>query len=270
MARLVGLLLIAGASLLQVLLSGNYVFAEPRTEALMFNGSVPVHTNAQLQPTQTRAANIENDRYFPLGTPISVMKTKATQITKQQVKLLIEREVYDHWKFIQTQLGFTTVTKAYAFFLGLATRESTLDAGLETGSGPAHSYGALQAAETAYANTNPNYAPENDVSGMFMYTFVPENFYDARIAIHMGIRHLIHFANEAKAANYKGIDMLTHALIGYNTGKVQTSDQNLVHSYADEIGALAGWYLKNPHLQDTTFTWTSDPRVDRSNPWIWY
>jgi hypothetical protein len=103
-----------------------------------------------------------------------------------------------------------------------------------------------------------------------MYEFKPENFYDPRIAIHMGIRHLLHFANRAKAANYQGTEMLRHALIGYNTGWVQTNDQNLMQSYADEIAALSGWYLRNGHLQDNTFTWTGDSRVDQSNPWGWY
>ena len=148
--------------------------------------------------------------------------------------------------------------------------KSTLDAGLETGSGAGHSYGAIQAAETAYANASPNYTPEKDVPKMYMYQYKPENFYDPRIAIHMGIRHLLHFANLAKAANYRKTDLLRHALIGYNTGWVQTNDQNLIQSYADEIAALAGWYLHNGHLQDSTFTWTGDPRVDRSNPWGWY
>lgn len=270
MARLGGFLLTAGALCLQLLFAGNYAFANSHLKALISNGCVSSAVNAQLQLRKAGDADPDKDRCFPLGMPINVMKTKATHMTKQQVKLLIEQEVHDHWKLIQSQLGFTTEVKAYAFFLGLATRESTLDAGLETGSGPAHSYGALQAAETAYANANPSYMPENDVSGMFMYPFVPENFYDPRIAIHMGIRHLIHFANEAKKAKYKGVDMLKHALIGYNTGLVQTTNQNLMHSYSDEIGALAGWYLKNSHLQDNTFTWTGDSRVDRSNPWNWY
>ncbi len=63
------------------------------------------------------------------------MKADAANLTKQQVKTLIESQVNKNWSVIQSKLGFSTEAQAYAFFLGLATRESTLNAGLETGSG---------------------------------------------------------------------------------------------------------------------------------------
>ena len=191
-------------------------------------------------------------------------------MTKQQVKILIEKEVDNAWGVIQSALGLSTKEKAYAFFLGMASRESTLSVNLETGSGPSHSYGALQAAEPAYANANANYAPENDVPEMVQYDFTPQNFYDPGISIYMGMRHLIHFSRQAVASGYTGIEFIRHTLIGYNTGSVNSSNQNWIVQYSDEIGALAGWYLLNGHLYDTAFTYTGDPQVNRSQPWGWY
>ncbi len=222
-------------------------------------------------PTQSTTASnsSEPDRYFPAGTSVDAIKAGGANLTKQQVKILIEGQVDEHWAIIASTFGFTAKEQAYAFFLGMATRESTLDAGLETGSGSAHSYGPLQASETAYNNANPSYSPETDVPEMIMYDYTPENYYDPGISVHMGIRHLIHFAHSASAAGYSGVELLRHALVGYNTGHVETSDQNLLQQYSDEIGALAGWYLSTGHLYDTIWTWTGDPRVNRSSPWGW-
>lgn len=232
--------------------------------------ATPMPTStATPMPTSTPTSG-DVDRYYPAGTSVDAMKSGATNLSKQQVKALMEKEIDEHFSFIQSKLGFTTKEKAYAFFLGMATRESTLNAGLETGSGSAHSFGPIQTAETAYANANPSYDPENDVPEMKQYDFTPENFYDPGIAMHMGIRHLIHFANQAQAAGYGGVQLLRHALIGYNTGHIETTDQNWLTQYSDEIGSLSGWYLYNGHLYDDAFTWTGDSRVDRSNPWGWY
>jgi len=209
-------------------------------------------------------------RYFAAGTSVSAIQAGASALSKQQVKLLIEKEVDGSWSVIQKDLGFSTKEKAYAFFLGMSSRESTLNAGLETGSGPAHSYGALQAAETAYADANPNYLPETDVPEMTQFSFVPQNFYDPGISIYMGIRHLIHYSKQAKAAGYTGTEWLRHSLIGYNTGFVTGASESWLVQYSDEIGALAGWYLSNGHLYDTQFTYTGASDVDRSQPWGWY
>ncbi len=198
------------------------------------------------------------------------MKSMAANLTKQQVKTIIEKQIDANWGVIQSTLGFGNKGQAYAFFLGMATRESTLNAGLKTGSGAAHSYGALQASETAYANANPSYTPENDVPQMVQYAFTPQNFYDPGIAVHIGIRHLLHFAHQSKAAGFSGTDFLRHALIGYNTGWVTTSNQRWLQQYSDEIGALAGWYLTDGHLYDNAFTWTGSQAVNRSSPWGWY
>lgn len=231
-------------------------------------------------PTPTPTGSEPNiDRYFPVGTSVSAMISGASALTQQQVKVLIEQQVKEYWGVIQSTFGFSTLEKAYAFFLGQATRESTLQGGLETGgttlgsgtsgSGASgHSYGPLQAAETAYLNTNPNYQTEYDVPEIYQYDLVPSNFYDIGISIHMGIRHLIHFAHLAQAAGETGVNVVRYGLAGYNTGQVTNS--GVLTSYSDEIGALAGWYLNNGHLYDTEWTWTGDPRVDRSNPWGWY
>jgi hypothetical protein len=230
-------------------------------------------THTMATSTQAPAAlttGSGGDRYFPAGTPIAAMKSMATNLTKQQVKAIIEKQIDANWGVIQSTLGFGDKAQAYAFFLGMATRESTLNAGLETGSGAAHSYGPLQAAETAYANANPSYAPENDVPQMVQYAFTPQNFYDPGIAVHMGIRHLLHFAHQSKAAGFSGTDFLRHALIGYNTGWVTTSNLSWLQQYSDEIGAIAGWYLTNGHLYDNAFTWTGSQAVNRSSPWGWY
>ena len=207
-------------------------------------------------------------RYFTAGTAVSVLQALASALPKQLVKVLLEKEIDNSWGVIQSALGFSTKEKAYAFFLGMASRESTLNAGLETGSGSAHSYGPIQAAETAYANANPSYTPEHDVPEMVQYAFTPQNFYDPGIATYMGIRHLIHFSRLAKAEGYRGSELLRHALAGYNTGYIDNT--GVLTQYSDEIGAMAGWYLHNGHLYDSLFTWTGDPLVNRSQPWGWY
>jgi hypothetical protein len=249
---------IAPAAKPSVALVPTAVPTQPAAATPVQSGAGPIQTNSG------------SDRYYPVGTSADTMKANATNLTKLQVKTVIESQVNKNWAVIQSKLGFSTEADGYAFFLGLATRESTLNAGLETGSGAGHSYGAIQAAETAYANANPSYAPENDVPEMMQYDFTPQNFYDPGIAVHMGIRHLLHFANQARAAGYSGTELLRHALIGYNTGSVTTSDPTWLQQYSDEIGAIAGWYLNNGHLYDSQFTWTGSTAVNRSSPWGWY
>jgi hypothetical protein len=238
---------------------------------------------AYLQPTVTPAATATRTqlgqdgttgnrstgvRYYAEGTTVGVLQAGASALSKQQVKALLKKEIDNTWGVVHRALGFSTKEKAYAFFLGMASRESTLNAGLETGSGAGHSYGPIQAAETAYADANPSYTPEHDVPEMVQYAFTPQNFYDPGIATYMGIRHLIHFSRLAKAEGYRGADLLRHALAGYNTGYIDNT--GVLTGYSDEIGALAGWYLHNGHLYDSASTWTGDPRVDRSQPWGWY
>jgi hypothetical protein len=242
----------------------------PQAQTTSNGSTTPTTAGNGSASSSTGAAGAVTYRYFPVGTDVATMRAGSQALTKQQVKALIEKEVDGTWSVVQSQLGFSSKTQAYAFFLGQATRESTLTADLETGSGSAHSYGPLQASETAYANANPSYIPESDVPQLTMFDYTPQNFYDPGISVYMGIRHLIHFAHQAQSAGYTGADVLRHALMGYNTGYINTSNASWMTQYSDEIGALAGWYLNNGHLYDNTFTWTGDTRVDRSQPWGWY
>jgi hypothetical protein len=250
------------------------VVPQPMTRAPAPKSTAAAHavTAPTVGPIATQPASVQTssgpDRYYPLGTSVATMQADAANLTKQQVKIMVESQVNKNWGVIQSKLGFSTQARAYAFFLGMASRESTLNAGLETGSGPSHSYGAIQASETAYSGTS--YPVESDVPQMTIYAFTPENYYDPGIAIHMGIRHLLHFSNQARAAGYSGTNILRYALIGYNTGWVTNASAGLLQSYSDEIGALSGWYLNNGHLYDSQFTWTGSSAVNRSSPWGWY
>ncbi len=266
--KIVRIVLLIGAVFLWFILSARQAImpgSQP-TDALVVSASMQGG-----QDSTTGNGSIgAGVRYFAPGTAVNVMQAKASALPKQQVKALIEKEVDNAWGVVQRALGFSTKQEAYAFFLGMASRESTLNAGLETGGGAGHSYGPIQTAETAYANANTGYTPEHNVPEMTQYAFTPQNFYDPGIATYMGIRHLIHFARLAEAKGYRGSELLRHALLGYNTGYIDTTAQNTLTQYSDEIGAMAGWYLHNRHLHDASFTWTGDPNVDRSRSWGWY
>jgi len=211
----------------------------------------------------------ENDRTYPTSMSKEEMISKATNMSKKDVKALIFKQVDEHFDVLKSKLGFSTKEQAYGYFLGMATRESTLNAGLETGSQSAHAYGPLQTAETAYANADPSYMPETDVPELYQYDFLPKNFYDAGISVHMGLRKLLHFSNEA-FKKYSGVEAMRHTTVAFNTGWIDGSSESWLKDYSDEIAALAGWYIYNGHLYDNEFTWTSDSKVDRTNPWKWY
>jgi hypothetical protein len=232
-------------------------------------GSAPIPTLNPAIPTPKPATASGGDRYFPAGTSVDAIMSGSKSISRQQVKLLIESQVDKNWSVIQDRTGLTTKEKAYAFFLGFSTREATLQVVLETGSGPSHSYGPLQTAEPAYVN-DKNYAPEKDVPEMMQYDLTDQNFYDPGIAVYSGIRHFLHFATQAKKAGYTGTELLRHALIGFNSGSIDSNDPQWMKEYADEIGALSGWYLQG-HLTDALYTYTgSTSGVDRNTPWSWY
>ncbi len=104
---------------------------------------------AYLQPTVTpavKATRMQLSQDGTTGNRSSVLQAGASALSKQQVKALLVKEIDSSWGVVQRALGFSTKEQAYAFFLGLASRESTLNAGLETGDGAAHSYGPIQAA----------------------------------------------------------------------------------------------------------------------------
>ena len=240
------------------------------------NNNPTTDNNYTQENTDTTNATIQ-DYYFATAKTKAVMIDGSKALSRQQAKKLIISQVDEHWTLLKNTFAFTNKDQAYAFLIGMATRESTLQAGLETagsqvetGNNPSHAFGALQCAEPAYQN-NKGYTKEADVPEMTQYQLLNKNFYDPGVAVHMGIRHLVHFALAAKKINKTGNDLLRYSLIGYNTGHVdQPVDPKWMKEYADEIGALAGWYLKENHLSDDVFTWTGDARVDRANPWGWY
>ncbi|ADU74842.1 MAG TPA: dockerin [Hungateiclostridium thermocellum] len=228
----------------------------------------PTPTKAPAAPANTQSG-ILNDGYFPPGTSKHELIARASSLKVSEVKAIIKKQVDEHWDVIRDVCGFKNKEVAYAFFFGMATRESTFRAATETGSGASHAFGPLQTAETAYANANPNYMPEHNVPEMHQYDFTEYNFYDVGISVHMGIRHFLHFARLAKE-KYSGRDIARHGLMGYNTGWIDGADESWIVRYADETAALGAWYLRNNHMSDDEFTWDTDPRVDRSNPWEIY
>lgn len=232
--------------------------------------STPTPTPTMMPtPTKSNTGNSQ-DGYFPAGTSKSELISKASTLKVSEIKAIIKQQVDEHWDVIRNVCGFKSKESAYAFFFGMATRESTFRAATETGSKASHAFGPLQTAETAYANADPNYMPELNVPEMFQYDFTDYNFYDVGISTHMGIRHFLHFARLAQE-KYSGKDIARHALMGFNTGWIDGSDEAWIVRYADETAALGAWYLKNNHMSDDEFTWDTDPRVDRSNPWgIYY
>jgi hypothetical protein len=228
----------------------------------------PTPTQASPTPTSTQTGNY-GDGYFPPGTSKQELISKASTLKVSEIKAIIKKQVDEHWDVIRNVCGFKNKEVAYAFFFGMATRESTFRAATETGSGAAHAFGPLQTAETAYANADPNYMPEHNVPEMYQYDFTDYNFYDVGISVHMGIRHFLHFARLAQE-KYSGKDIARHGLMGFNTGWIDGADEAWIVRYADETAALGAWYLKNNHMSDDEFTWDTDPRVDRSNPWAIY
>jgi len=228
----------------------------------------PTPTNSTPTPTSTQTGN-KGDGYFPPGTSKQELIAKASALKVSEIKAIIKQQVDEHWDVIRNVCGFKNKEAAYAFFFGMATRESTFRAATETGSGAAHAFVPLQTAETAYANADPNYMPEHNVPEMYQYDFTDYNFYDVGISVHMGIRHFLHFARLAQE-KYSGKDIARHGLMGFNTGWIDGSDEAWIIRYADETAALGAWYLKSNHMSDDEFTWDTDPRVDRSNPWEIY
>lgn len=220
-----------------------------------------------------------NDRIHPATMSWQEMMRLDSQMTKSQVKQLMYQQVDQHWDVISAALGQTNRAKVYALFAGWATRESTLNAGLETaitpgqmfGADSAHAYGPVQTAETAFIGCNPSWVPENDVPEMFQYTLSPDTFFDAGVSMHMGVRKLLHFIKQAKAAGCTGHEIVRNALKGFNTGWAKPDGTpEYYHDYPDEIAALGRWYLQTNHLNDDVFNWTNNPTLDRTNPWEWW
>lgn len=219
----------------------------------------------------------EDNRYFLESMDVEEEKAAASALSISEVKAIIFKELNEHWDVISKYLNTDNMLKVFALFLGWASRESTLNAGVETaqedgfGVNSAHAYGPFQTAVTAFYGCDPNFDQEDDVTEIYWYTLTPNNFYDPYISTHMGIRKLIHFVKEAKSFDQEGVEIVRCALKGFNSGHanpMQESEKGT--GYSDEIGNLAQWYYNTKHFDDDDYTWTGDARVDRSDPWSWW
>jgi hypothetical protein len=248
-----------------------------------------LHTQTKVVPNHSEAdgsndsedINIdlppENNRYFPESMEVEEIKAAASALSISEVKAIIFKELNEHWEVISKYLGTDNMLKVLALFLGWASRESTLNAGVETaqedgfGVNSAHAYGPFQTAVTAFYGCDPTFDQEDDVPELYWYTLTPKNFYDPYISTHMGLRKLIHFVKEAEFFDQKGVEVVRCALKGFNSGHanpMQESEKGT--GYSDEIGNLAQWYYINKHFDDDEYTWTGDARVDRSDAWSWW
>ena len=219
----------------------------------------------------------EDNRYFKESMEVEEIQKAATALKISEVKAIIFKELNEHWDIVSKYLNTDNMFKVFALFLGWASRESTLNAGVETaqedgfGVNSAHAYGPFQTAVTAFYGCDPTFDQEDDVTEMYWYTLTPKNFYDPYISTHMGIRKLIHFVKEAESFDQKGVEIVRCALKGFNSGHATPMEESeRGNGYSDEIGNLAHWYYINKHFDDDEYTWTGDARVDRSDPWTWW
>ena len=239
----------------------NHTEAEDSEEDLDVNAGLPY----------------ENNRYFPESMDIDELKAACTALSISTVKEIIFKELVEHWDVIRKYLRNDNMLKVFALFLGWATRESTLNAGVETafedgfGVNSAHAYGPFQTAVTAFYGCDPSFDLEDDVKELYWYTLNEKNFADPYISTHMGIRKLIHFVMEAESFGVTGLDIVRSALKGFNSGHATPMSENEnFHGYCDEIASLGHWYYETGHYEDDEYTWTGDSRCDRDDPWSWW
>lgn len=226
------------------------------------------------------------ERSTPADASTAEIRAINHAMSVQEVKYALYKEIDEHWDLITVRLGQPDREKVYALFLGLGTRESTLGgngdgADLETafekgfGVDPAHAYGTMQTAVTAFADCDPTFVKEDNVPEMYQYTFNESNFYDAIISDHMGIRKIMHFVGMCiNDYGQSGYAVVRNSLKGFNTGwSYQAEGDGAYTTYADEICALAQWYYNEGHLYDNVFTWTNSSGADPyrvSNCWDWW
>ena len=229
------------------------------------------------------------ERMAPEGTSVTELRQLAHKMTVQQCKYALYKEIDEHWDLISLRFGQTEREKVYALFLGVATLESTLGgngdgADIETafsegfGKSSAHAYGSLQTAVTAFRDPGTSFMQEEDVPELEWYDLTQENFYDAIISNHMGVRKIIHFIRQAKVDyNLEGWQVVRGALKGHNTGWANYTGDNdgYYANYPDEGAALGQWYYEEGHLYDNVFTWTKGEVAAKQRagkPWEdwWY
>ena len=244
------------------------------------NKEIPNHTEAEDSEEDmdvNAGLPYENNRYFPESMDIDELKAACTDLSISTVKQIIFKELVEHWDVIRKYLRNDNMLKVFALFLGWATRESTLNAGVETafedgfGVNSAHAYGPFQTAVTAFYGCDPSFDLEDDVKELYWYTLNEKNFADPYISTHMGIRKLIHFVMEAESFGVTGLDIVRSALKGFNSGHATPMSENeKFHGYCDEIASLGHWYYETGHFEDDEYTWTGDSRCDRDDPWSWW
>ena len=229
------------------------------------------------------------ERMAPEGTSTAELRKLAHNMTVQQCKYALYKEIDEHWDLISLRFGQTEREKVYALFLGVGTLESTLGGNgdgsdVETafsegfGVSSAHAYGTLQTAVTAFKDPGTKFMQEEDVPELEWYDLNEANFYDAIISDHMGIRKIIHFIRQAMVDyDLKGWQIVRGALKGHNTGWANYTGDNdgYYQNYPDEGAALAEWYYEEGHLYDNVFTWTKAEAAAKQragNPWEdwWY
>ena len=229
------------------------------------------------------------ERMAPEGTDIAELRQINHNMTVQEVKYCLYKEIDEHWDLISLRFGQTDREKVYALFLGVGTLESTLGgnndgADIETafsegfGVSSAHAYGTLQTAVTAFRDPGTSFMQEEDVPELEWYDLNQANFYDAIISNHMGIRKIIHFIRQAMVDyDLKGYQIVRGALKGHNTGWANYTgdDDGYYANYPDEGAALAQWYYEEGHLYDDVFAWTKSEVAAKQragNPWKdwWY
>ncbi|MBP0973275.1 MAG: dockerin type I repeat-containing protein [Oscillospiraceae bacterium] len=263
--------------------------------AAMLFSAVPVHAEGEMKHDPSRDVQTQGvGNPFNFGernTPADASTEEIRQInhnmTVQEVKYALYKEIDEHWDLISTRIGTNDREKVYALFLGVGTRESTLGgngdgADIETafsqgfGVSSAHAYGTLQTAVTAFADADPTFMKEEDVPEMYQYSLSESTFYDAIISDHMGVRKIMHFCVVGmRDDGLEGYQVIRGALKGFNTGWVTYTgeEDGYYKNYPDEIAALARWYYEEGHLYDNAFSWTTDERVDpyrTGNPWEWF
>ena len=248
---------------------------------LYFNDKeIPNHTEVDNSEDDETDINgdlpYENNRYYPESMDVKELKAAASALSISEVKKIIFKELVEHWDLIRKYLNNDNMLKVFALFLGWATRESTLNAGVETafedgfGVNSAHAYGPFQTAVTAFYGCDPTFDLEDDVKEMYWYTLNEVNFCDPYISTHMGIRKLIHFVFEAQSFGVTGLDIVRCALKGFNSGHADPMTEKVFQGYCDEIASLGHWYYETGHFEDDEYTWTGDPRCDRDDPWSWW
>ena len=242
---------------------------------------IPVHTKAENSEDDkdgeiNAGLPFEDNRYFLESMDIDELKAAATALSVSEVKAIIFKELVEHWEVVRKYLRNDNILKVFALFLGWATRESTLNAGVETafedgfGVNSAHAYGPFQTAVTAFYGCDPTFDLEDDVKELYWYTLNEKNFADPYISTHMGIRKLIHFVMEAESFEVTGIDIVRCALKGFNSGHADPMRDKSFQGYCDEIGSLGHWYYETGHFDDDEYTWTGDDRCDRTDSWSWW